>query len=65
MKNWLPAVPAGSVDPLAMATVPAGYVVPVGGGSTVLYPGPPLPVPVGSPPWMTKFRAIRWKIRPS
>src|SRR2546430_8649254 len=65
MKNWLPAVPAGSLPPLAIATVPFGYIVPFGGTSSVLYPGPPLPVPVGSPPWMTKFLAIRWKISPS
>src|SRR5581483_904813 len=27
--------------------------------------GPPEPVPVGSPPWITKFRAIRWNRVPS
>ena len=41
------------------------YFAPVGGASTVEYPGPPLPSPFGSPPWMTKFGTILWKIRPS
>ena len=30
-----------------------------------LYPGPPLPVPVGSPPWIMKPGMTRWKITPS
>ncbi len=29
------------------------------------YPGPPAPVPVGSPPWAMKFMITRWKIVPS
>src|SRR5918994_7795796 len=36
-----------------------------GGGSTTLYPGPPVPVPDGSPPWITKPGTIRWKNVPS
>src|SRR3954454_7955307 len=48
-----------------MATTPFVYLVPAGGLSRVVYPGPPPPVPVGSPPWMTKPGTIRWKVRPS
>src|SRR6266508_6454293 len=65
MKNWLPDVPAASSPPLAMATTPTGYFESFGGASTVLYPGPPEPDPVGSPPWITKSLWIRWKISPS
>src|SRR4051812_29348704 len=36
-----------------------------GGLSTVEYPGPPLPCPVGSPPWITKSGTIRWNTVPS
>jgi hypothetical protein len=34
-KNWLPAVPAGSEDVLAMATTPRTYFADFGGVSTV------------------------------
>ncbi len=27
-------------------------------------PGPPVPVPLGSPPWIMKFGITRWKIVP-
>src|SRR5690242_12228919 len=65
MKNWLPAVPAASVSVLAIATTPSVYFVDFGGASTVSYPGPSVPVPVGSPPWITKFGMIRWKTVPT
>src|SRR5581483_5239963 len=45
MKNWLPAVPAGSRPVLAIATVPTGYFAPSGGTSRVESPAPPEPVP--------------------
>jgi hypothetical protein len=41
------------------------YFASDGGGSTVVYPGPPVPSPLGSPPWMTKSGTMRWKVRPS
>ena len=64
-KNWLPAVPGGSVCVFAIATTPFVYFASAGGGSTVVYPGPPVPSPFGSPPWITKPGTIRWKISPS
>ena len=48
-----------------LAQTPSVYAVPGGGTSTVLYPGPPVPVPVGSPPWITKPGTTRWKVVPS
>ena len=48
-----------------MATTPFVYFASSGGTSTVEYPGPPDPVPVGSPPWMTKPGTIRWNLIPS
>ena len=33
--------------------------------SSNLYPGPPEPVPVGSPPWIMKSGITRWKTTPS
>src|SRR6188472_4075324 len=48
-----------------MATSPFLYCVSFGGASTVEYPGPPLPVPSGSPPWITKPGTMRWNVRPS
>src|SRR5439155_27213092 len=65
MKNWLPAAPRGSVEDFAIATTPSVYSALAGGTSATVYPGPPRPVPVGSPPWMTKPGTIRWKIVPS
>ena len=61
MKNWLPEVPGGSAAVFAIATTPCVYFAFFGGLSTVLYPGPPEPRPVGSPPWITKPGTIRWK----
>ncbi len=59
-KNWLPFVfgPA-----LAMATVPAGYDVVPRFSSLNWYPGPPLPVPVGSPHCRIKIccSVSRWQ----
>ena len=65
MKNWLPAAPAGSSPRLAIATTPCVYFVPGFGLSTTVYPGSPVPLPVGSPPWIRKPGTIRWKIVPS
>ena len=31
----------------------------------MLYPGPPIPVPSGQPPWIIKPLITRWKISPS
>ena len=67
MKNWLPEVPGASACVLAIATTPRVYCVERGGASTTLYPGPPWPVPWGSPPWMTKspvpgLLAMRWNV---
>jgi tRNA pseudouridine38-40 synthase len=64
-KNWLPAVPGGSAAVFAIATTPFVYFESAGGGSTVVYPGPPVPSPFGSPPWITKPGTIRWKVSPS
>ena len=60
MKNWLPLV---SGPALAMATDPSGYcgAALAGSSSANLYPGPPVPVPVGSPVWSTKPGMTRWK----
>ncbi len=33
--------------------------------SLITYPGPLIPVPVGSPPWIIKPSMTRWKITPS
>src|SRR5436305_14106763 len=33
--------------------------------SSNLYPGPPMPVPAGSPPWIMKLGMTRWQIVPS
>src|SRR4029078_13365439 len=61
MKNWLPFVFAPA---FAIATVPRVYGT-VTGSSLNSWPGPPPPVPVGSPPWMTKSGTTRWKTVPS
>ena len=61
-KNWLPDVPGASSGDFAIATVPFVYFASDGGLSTVEYPGPPAPVCVGSPPWMTNPGTTRWKI---
>jgi hypothetical protein len=61
MKNWLPLL-LGSLA-RAIATVPRGKA-PFGGAFSMPnpYPGPPLPVPVGSPHCSTKRPAVvsRW-----
>ncbi len=62
MKNWLPWELGAWVR--AMATMPRPYW-PTTGSSTMLYPASPDPVPVGSPPWMTKPGTIRWNTVPS
>src|SRR5215211_2887545 len=36
-----------------------------GHSSSNRYPGPPVPVPVGSPPWIMKPSIMRWKIVPA
>src|SRR5207249_6019739 len=61
MKNWLPFVfgPA-----LAMANAPRSTLWSLNSSSNV-YPGPPVPVPVGSPPWIMKSGITRWKTTPS
>src|SRR5687767_15856927 len=56
MKNWLPLVLAPE---LAMARDPSLYDPALGSSSSNLYPGPPVPVCWGSPPWMTKPGTIR------
>jgi len=48
-----------------IATTPSVYLVDFGGASTVSYPGPPPPLPVGSPPWITKPGMTRWNFTPS
>ena len=60
-KNWLPLVLGPE---LAMATDPIGYcgVALAGSSSANLYPGPPDPVPVGSPVWSMKLGITRWKV---
>ncbi|OLC63164.1 MAG: hypothetical protein AUH76_07050 [Candidatus Rokubacteria bacterium 13_1_40CM_4_67_11] len=62
MKNWLPPVfgPA-----FAMEMVPRAFRLSAGSSSLIVYPGPPSPVPCGSPPWIMKFGITRWKIVPS
>jgi hypothetical protein len=35
------------------------------GSSSKVYPGPPVPVPSGHPPWTMKSGITRWKTRPS
>src|ERR1039458_7842708 len=63
MKNWLPLVfgPALAID-----RVPALVCFrSLWNSSANLYPGPPRPVPSGSPPWIMKPGITRWKIVPS
>ena len=61
MKNWEPFVfgPA-----LAIASAPRTTLWSLNSSSKV-YPGPPVPVPCGQPPWIMKSPITRWKIRPS
>ena len=62
MKNWEPLV---SGPALAMAMDPISYSPAAGSSSENWYPGPPLPVPCGSPPWIMKPGITRWKVMPS
>ena len=62
MKNWLPFVLGPE---LAMAKAPVLYSFGPGSSSPNWYPGPPLPLSSGSPPWITKSGTIRWKAMPS
>src|SRR4051812_37111436 len=64
-KNCEPDAPGGAGPGLAMATTPFLYFRFAGGASTIVSPGPPVPSPAGSPPWMTKSLTMRWKLRPS
>ena len=52
-KNWLPV--EWAADDLAIATVPRVYLAPVRFSSGRVYPGVPLPVPVGSPHCSTVY----------
>src|SRR3954447_11272405 len=45
-----------------MATTPGPHDAFAGTLSRVEWPGPPPPVTVGSPPWITKPGTMRWKI---
>ena len=64
MKNCEPPVLGPA---LAIEIVPLSFssrLVPVN-SSFILYPGPPIPVPVGSPPWIINPGIILWNITPS
>ena len=55
---------------LAMESTPfvcfRGFFTPfLANSPRMLYPGPPMPVPSGSPPWIIKPAITRWKIVPS
>ena len=67
MKNWLPFVPFPLLMPaFAIESVPAVSWRRSGLGSLLkVYPGPLVPVPVGSPPWAMKPAMTRWKVMPS
>src|SRR5699024_2562496 len=63
MKNCEPLVPRPICLPaLAMASRylrsnwSSGWI-----SSSKVYPGPPVPVPSGQPPWIMKFEMMRWK----
>ena len=63
MKNWLPPVfgPA-----FAMLNMPGLLWCSAGFSSSGMEkPGPPVPSPRGSPPWIMKSGMTRWKIKPS
>ena len=61
MKNWEPFV-FGPAFAIARAPRSTGCLLI---SSSNWYPGPPMPVPVGSPPWIMKFSITRWKTTPS
>src|ERR1035437_10387617 len=61
MKNWqLPVCgPA-----LAIARRPGWSNFSDGSNSSLMTSVPPMPVPVGSPPWIMNLSITRWKIKP-
>ena len=61
MKNWLPPVfgPAFAIE-----MVPRSFLLPGGNSSFIVYPGPPVPFPFGSPPCIMKPLMTRWKMMP-
>jgi len=61
MKNCEPLVLGPA---LAIASAPRTTLCWLNSSSKV-YPGPPLPVPCGSPPWIMKSGMTRWKMTPS
>src|SRR4051812_8574239 len=63
MKNWLPFVfgPALAIDSEPFWWRRGLFLT----SSANLYPGPPLPVPCGSPPWTMKSAITRWNLVPS
>ena len=62
MKNWLPAELGSAVR--AIDSTPRTCDVSLNSAS-IVYPGPPAPVPVGSPPWAMKPWMMRWKVTAS
>ena len=61
MKNWLPFVFGPR---LAMARAPRTTRWSFASSSNS-YPGPPVPVPSGQPPWIMKSGMTRWNVMPS
>ena len=62
MKNWLP--PEWGWPVFAIAMVPLMLECPLPNSSSIVYPGPPIPVPVGSPPWIMNPSMTLWKMVP-
>src|SRR5262249_13244478 len=63
MKNCAPPVLAAPL--FAIARMPAlSSLRPDPNSSGMLNPGPPVPVPSGSPPWIMKFGITRWNVNP-
>ena len=66
--HWLPALSGQSLRAIETTPKSCGSA---DGSSMMSYPGPPSPVPVGSPPWITNgrpprpFGTTRWTIVPS
>jgi hypothetical protein len=61
MKNWLPFV---SGPAFAIASAPRSTLCSLISSSN-WYPGPPVPVPCGQPPWIMNSGITRWKMSPS
>ena len=62
MKNWLEFV---SLPLLAKASWPVPLKMVLALNSSLNVAScPPVPSPLGSPPWMTKLLTIRWNVRP-